>query len=188
MVSSISSERLSGNCSLKWDKLFFLVAFPVCNIYSLFNVSSLTVMYLGMMLWIVGEYFSPYLGTFFSFFYFLLFLRLLSLLGGLLEHYSLKWKWSASQSVMSDSLRPHGLYSPWNSPGQNTGVGSLSLLKEILPTQVSCITGKFFTSWATREAHWGFSCFLHYFPSCSLNSNSSSLTLSHLVFTVELLQ
>ena len=28
---------------------------------------------------------------------------------------------------MSDSLRPHGLYSPWNSPGQNTGVGSLSL-------------------------------------------------------------
>ena len=26
------------------------------------------------------------------------------------------------------TLRPHGLYSPWNSPGQNTGVGSLSLL------------------------------------------------------------
>ena len=24
---------------------------------------------------------------------------------------------------MSDSLRPHVLYSPWNSPGQNTGVG-----------------------------------------------------------------
>ena len=24
---------------------------------------------------------------------------------------------------MSDSLRPYGLYSPWNSPGQNTGVG-----------------------------------------------------------------
>ena len=34
-----------------------------------------------------------------------------------------------------DSLRPHGLYSPWNSPGQNTGVGSLSLLQEIFPTQ-----------------------------------------------------
>ena len=30
---------------------------------------------------------------------------------------------SESHSVMSDSLRPHGLYSPWNSPGQNTGVG-----------------------------------------------------------------
>ena len=34
---------------------------------------------------------------------------------------------SESHSVMSDSLWPHGLYSPWNSPGQNTGVGSLSL-------------------------------------------------------------
>ena len=28
---------------------------------------------------------------------------------------------------MPDSLRPHGLYSLWNSPGQNTGLGSLSL-------------------------------------------------------------
>ena len=34
-----------------------------------------------------------------------------------------------SHSVVSDSLRPHGLYSPSNSPGQNTGVGSLSLLQ-----------------------------------------------------------
>ena len=30
---------------------------------------------------------------------------------------------SESRSVVSDSLRPHGLYSPWNSPGQNTGMG-----------------------------------------------------------------
>ena len=37
-------------------------------------------------------------------------------------------------SVVSDSLRPRGLYSPWNSPGQNTGVGSLSLLQGIFPT------------------------------------------------------
>ena len=36
---------------------------------------------------------------------------------------------------MADSLRPHGLYSPWNSPGQNTGVGRLSLLQGIFPTQ-----------------------------------------------------
>ena len=36
---------------------------------------------------------------------------------------------------MSDSLRPHGLYSPWNSPGQNTGVSSLSLLQGIFPAQ-----------------------------------------------------
>ena len=38
---------------------------------------------------------------------------------------------------MFDSLRPHGPYSPWNSPGQNTGVGSLSLLQGIFPTQES---------------------------------------------------
>ena len=44
---------------------------------------------------------------------------------------------SQSSSVVSDSLRPHGLYSPWNSPGQNTGVGSLSLLQGIFPTQAS---------------------------------------------------
>ena len=79
---------------------------------------------------------------------------------------------SGSRSVMSDSLQPHGLYNPWNSPGQNTGafpspgdlpnpgieptspilqadslpaepqgkpkntgVGSLSLLQGIFPTQ-----------------------------------------------------
>ena len=42
-----------------------------------------------------------------------------------------------SRSVVSDSLQPHGLYSPWNSSGQNTGVGSLSLLQGIFPTQGS---------------------------------------------------
>ena len=36
---------------------------------------------------------------------------------------------------MSNCLWPHGLCSPWNSPGQNTGVGSLSLLHRIFPTQ-----------------------------------------------------
>ena len=40
---------------------------------------------------------------------------------------------SKSGSVVSDSLQPHGLYSPWNSPGQNTGMGSLSLLQGIFP-------------------------------------------------------
>ena len=42
-----------------------------------------------------------------------------------------------SRSVVSDSLWPHGLYSLWNSPGQNAGVGSLSLLQGIFPTQGS---------------------------------------------------
>ena len=36
---------------------------------------------------------------------------------------------------MSNSLQSHRLYSPWNSPGQNTGVDSLSLLPGIFPTQ-----------------------------------------------------
>ena len=44
---------------------------------------------------------------------------------------------SESRSVVSDSLWPRGLYSPWSSPGQNTGVGSLSLLQGIFPTQGS---------------------------------------------------
>ena len=38
---------------------------------------------------------------------------------------------------MSDSLPPHVLYSPWNSPGQNSGVDSLSLLQGIFPAQGS---------------------------------------------------
>ena len=36
---------------------------------------------------------------------------------------------------MSNSLEPHGLSSPWNSPCQNTGVGSLSLLQWIFLAQ-----------------------------------------------------
>ena len=58
---------------------------------------------------------------------------------------------SESHSVMSDSLWPHGLHSLWNSAGQNTGVGSLSLLQGIFPTQ-ELNPGGFFTSWATRGA------------------------------------
>ena len=46
-------------------------------------------------------------------------------------------KWSESCSVVSDSLWPHGLYSPWNSSGQDTGVGSHPLLQGIFPTQGS---------------------------------------------------
>ena len=43
-------------------------------------------------------------------------------------------------SVMSDSLRPHGLQPtrplcPWDSPGKNTGVGCQALLQGIFPTQ-----------------------------------------------------
>ena len=52
---------------------------------------------------------------------------------------------SESCSVVSDSLRPRGLYSPWNSPGQNTGVGRHSLLQGIFPTQGLNIAGVFLT-------------------------------------------
>ena len=58
---------------------------------------------------------------------------------------------SESHSVVSDSLQPHGLYSSWNSPGQNTGVGiafpfSRGSSQTRDRTQVSCIVGGFFTS------------------------------------------
>ena len=46
-------------------------------------------------------------------------------------------KESESHSIVSDCLQPHGLSNPWNSPGQNTGVGNLSLLQQIFPTQES---------------------------------------------------
>ena len=76
---------------------------------------------------------------------------------------SLKWslfstllKWSESCSVISESLQPHGLNSPWNFPDQNTGVGSLPFSRGSSQsrdqTQVSLIAGRFFTSLATREA------------------------------------
>ena len=51
--------------------------------------------------------------------------------------YRYKCMKSESRSVASNSLGPHGLYSPWNSPGYDTGVGNLSLLQGILPTQGS---------------------------------------------------
>ena len=46
-------------------------------------------------------------------------------------------KYSESHSIMSNSLRPHRRFSPWSTPGQNTGMGSLSLLQGIFPTQGS---------------------------------------------------
>ena len=64
--------------------------------------------------------------------------------------------WSESRSVVSNSLWPHGLYSPWNSPGQDTEVGII-LEWVIYPfsressrprdrTGVFLIAGRFFTN------------------------------------------
>ena len=49
---------------------------------------------------------------------------------------------SASHSVMSNSLRPHRLYSPWNSPGQNTGVETTNTMvnkTDIIPVFMDLI-------------------------------------------------
>ena len=43
------------------------------------------------------------------------------------------WKWKLLSRVQLFAYP--WLYSPWNSPGQNTGVGSLSLLQGIFPTK-----------------------------------------------------
>ena len=61
----------------------------------------------------------------------------------------MKWK---PLSYVQLFMTPWTVYSPWNSLGQNTGVGNLSFLQGIFPTQVSRIASGFFTSWATREA------------------------------------
>ena len=89
---------------------------------------------------------------------------------------------SESCSVVSNSLWPHGLYSPWNSPGQNTRVGSLSFLQRIFPTQRSN-PGLLHCRWILYLlSHKGsplFSCAESYLqlwtPSCSM-WDSSSLT------------
>ena len=53
----------------------------------------------------------------------------------LFEHSSVYMLVKVAQSCPT-LCDPRGLYSPWNSSGQNTGVDSLSLLQEIFPTQV----------------------------------------------------
>ena len=62
---------------------------------------------------------------------------------------------SESYAVMSNSMQLHELYSPWNPPGQNPGVGSLSLLWGIFPTQVLCIAGRFFRQILYQLSHKG---------------------------------
>ena len=59
-------------------------------------------------------------------------------------------KVKVAQSCLTLSDPMDCMYSPWNSPGQNTGVGSLFHLQGIFPTQdqtqASRIAGGFFTS------------------------------------------
>ena len=89
---------------------------------------------------------------------------------------------SLSHSVMSESLWHQSMefsstvqiYSPWNSPGENTGMGSLSLLQVIFPTQgskqVSHNAGGFFTSWVTGKPK---------------NTGTGSLSLLQQIFLIQ---
>ena len=40
-----------------------------------------------------------------------------------------------SNVIKNNIAKEFGILGPWKSPGQNTGVGSLSLLQGIFPTQ-----------------------------------------------------
>ena len=143
-------------------------------------------------------------------------------------HTVFRRKWSESDSCLavSNSLWLHGLYNPWSFPGQNTGVGSLSLLQGIFPTQgsnpglphcrqiiyqlshkgsprilewvtyasssgcsqlgnqtgVSCIAGRFFTSWTIREAHFQQWLYQFTFPITVHSVVLSLNTHQHLLF------
>ena len=59
---------------------------------------------------------------------------------------------SESRSVVSDSLQPHRLYSPWNSLGQNMGVGitPLTCSQVVLPKACMCMF------WAGQKIQSGF--------------------------------
>ena len=58
------------------------------------------------------------------------------------------------------TLRPLGIYSPWNSLGQNTGVGSLSVFHGLFPTQGSnpglphCMQILYQLSHKETQEHW----------------------------------
>ena len=83
-----------------------------------------------------------------SFFFFFLNICSSVLIHGLLSLCSA----ALSRSVMSDSLRPHGVFyparllCPWDSPGRNAGGVAMPSLQGIFPTQASHNAGGFFTS------------------------------------------
>ena len=68
-----------------------------------------------------------------------LFIYLLATLLGMCDLSSSTRDWTHDPCITVKVAQscPHGLYRPWNSPGQNTGVGSVSLLQGIFPTQGS---------------------------------------------------
>ena len=82
---------------------------------------------------------------------------------GILQARILQWvatpfSRGSSQPRSSVLWADSSLAEPQEKP-KNTGVGSLSLLQQIFPTQESCIAGGFFTNWAIREALFKYSWF-----------------------------
>ena len=86
-------------------------------------------------------------------------------------------------SVVSDSLQPHGLYSPWVSSVPR-GFSKARILEWVVlsssrgssqprdQTQVSRIAGRFFTFWATKEAERRLSTKELMFPNCGAGEDS----------------
>ena len=78
---------------------------------------------------------------------------------GIGQHSGTVWAAQSCRTLWSHGLSPARFLCPWNSPGKNIGEGSYSLLQGIFPTregdrtQVSYTAGRFFTVWATSEAH-----------------------------------
>ena len=143
-LSTISCRYYPSSIVLPWsfvrDLLITLMRIYIWALYSFPLIYSCTH---TTLIWLLSltVLFQHYVGYF----------------GSSASPYKLYYQFVESEScpVVSDSLWPHELCSPWNSPGQNTGVGSLSLLQGIFPprnwTWVSWIAGRFFTNWAIRE-------------------------------------
>ena len=103
----------------------FLVIKQIADGYKFFNILSLEKWGLFLLLLNLGRLWSLWLILYCDYD------------TALLSRARLNTSTSESRLVVSDSLRPHELYSPRNSPGHNTGVGSLSLLQGIFPTKGS---------------------------------------------------
>ena len=118
--------------------IFFGPSFKLYNIYWLMYA-------VEFLQWIFHfSYCTSSVIVQFQIFYLALFLSFLYLYWYSLYFLLILFTWfplvlceTESCSVVSNSLRPHGLYSPWNFLGQNTGMGNLSLLQGIFPTQGS---------------------------------------------------
>ena len=103
------------------------------------------------------------------------------------------WKWNLLSHVWL--MWPKELCRPWNSPGQNTGVGRLSLFQGIFPTQYQTqifrIAGRFFNSWAAREAqrilYWSQKILFHFHQTFSIAFGKSSYIPEYYKLCIDLL-